>query len=113
MSQHIATSKPGDGRVTILMRCRPDMLIECLTPDFRGDLAAVHHLASSGLDVYAHNIETVDRLQVRSQSCGTPSASRLPATVCYAHLCPSSVNGQVLVAHSFLQTQTPHKIGLY
>ena len=40
------------------------MLVECLTPDFRGDLAAVHHLASSGLDVYAHNIETVDRLQV-------------------------------------------------
>ena len=29
----------------------------------RGDLAAVRHLASSGLDVYAHNLETVDRLQ--------------------------------------------------
>lgn len=43
---------------------RSDMLVECLTPDFRGDLAAVHHLASSGLDVYAHNIETIDRLQV-------------------------------------------------
>ena len=44
---------------------RPDILVECLTPDFRGDLAAVRHLARSGLDVYAHNIETVDRLQVR------------------------------------------------
>jgi len=31
--------------------------------DFRGDLDAVHHLASSGLDVFAHNIETVRRLQ--------------------------------------------------
>lgn len=40
------------------------MLVECLTPDFRGDLHAVRHLASSGLDVFAHNIETVERLQV-------------------------------------------------
>ena len=40
-------------------------MVECLTPDFRGDLAAVRHLAASGLDVFAHNIETVDRLQVR------------------------------------------------
>ena len=31
----------------------------------RGDLDAVRHLARSGLDVYAHNIETVDRLQRR------------------------------------------------
>jgi lipoyl synthase len=38
--------------------------VECLTPDFRGDMAAVRHLAASGLDVFAHNIETVDRLQV-------------------------------------------------
>jgi hypothetical protein len=44
--------------------CRPDIVVECLTPDFRGDLAAVRHLAASGLDVFAHNIETVDRLQV-------------------------------------------------
>ena len=38
--------------------------MECLTPDFQGDMAAVRHLAASGLDVFAHNIETVDRLQV-------------------------------------------------
>lgn len=48
---------------------RPETLVECLTPDFRGDLAAVRHLARSGLDVYAHNIETVDRLQVRPSLC--------------------------------------------
>mmetsp|Transcript_16115 Transcript_16115/g.44912 ORF Transcript_16115/g.44912 Transcript_16115/m.44912 type:complete len:393 (+) Transcript_16115:148-1326(+) len=46
-------------------RLRPDMLVECLTPDFRGDLDAVKHLATSGLDVFAHNIETVERLQSR------------------------------------------------
>eukprot|EP01025_Chloroclados_australasicus_P053018 TRINITY_DN6200_c0_g1_i3.p1 TRINITY_DN6200_c0_g1~~TRINITY_DN6200_c0_g1_i3.p1 ORF type:complete len:325 (+),score=29.38 TRINITY_DN6200_c0_g1_i3:54-977(+) len=51
--------------VRILKDLKPSILVECLTPDFRGDLDAVKHLASSGLDVYAHNIETVDRLQRR------------------------------------------------
>ena len=51
-------------------RCRPDIIVECLTPDFRGDRAAVRHLAASGLDVFAHNIETVDRLQVWVRSGG-------------------------------------------
>lgn len=37
--------------------------MECLTPDFRGDLAAVERVALSGLDVYAHNVETVRELQ--------------------------------------------------
>ena len=50
--------------VRTLKALRPGIRVECLTPDFRGDLAAVRHLARSGLDVYAHNIETVDRLQV-------------------------------------------------
>lgn len=36
--------------------------MECLVPDFRGDLEAVKTIASSGLDVYAHNIETVESL---------------------------------------------------
>ena len=52
-----------------LKQLRPDIRCECLTPDFRGDLEAVRHLASSGLDVYAHNLETVDRLQVISCPC--------------------------------------------
>ena len=39
------------------------MLCECLVSDFRGDLKAVETLALSGLDVYAHNVETVERLQ--------------------------------------------------
>ena len=41
------------------------ILVEALTPDFRGDLVAVRHLAGSGLDVFAHNVETVARLQAR------------------------------------------------
>lgn len=41
----------------------PKILVECLTPDFRGDLTAVEKIALSGLDVFAHNVETVRELQ--------------------------------------------------
>ncbi|KAF5902285.1 lipoyl synthase, mitochondrial [Clarias magur] len=49
--------------VSHLKERNPDILVECLTPDFRGDLSAVEKVALSGLDVYAHNIETVRELQ--------------------------------------------------
>jgi len=32
-------------------------------PDFRGDVSCVERVALSGLDVFAHNVETVPRLQ--------------------------------------------------
>ena len=51
--------------VRTLKALKPDILAECLTPDFRGDGDAITHLANSGLDVFAHNIETVERLQSR------------------------------------------------
>lgn len=38
--------------------------MECLTGDFRGSLADVETVALSGLEVYAHNIETVENLQI-------------------------------------------------
>jgi len=41
----------------------PSLRVECLVSDFQGDLNAVATLAQSGLDVFAHNIETVERLQ--------------------------------------------------
>ncbi|XP_062609153.1 lipoyl synthase, mitochondrial-like [Saccostrea cucullata] len=42
---------------------KSEILVECLTPDFRGDLGCVATVADSGLDVYAHNVETVEDLQ--------------------------------------------------
>jgi lipoyl synthase len=39
--------------------------VECLTPDFRGQAPLINLVAGSGLDVYAHNLETVERLQGR------------------------------------------------
>ena len=38
------------------------MMVECLSPDFAGDRDCVKNVAESGLDVFAHNIETVERL---------------------------------------------------
>ena len=48
------------------------IIVEALTPDFRGDLSLVTQVATSGLDVYAHNIETVERLtpRVRDRRAG-------------------------------------------
>ncbi|KDP24175.1 hypothetical protein JCGZ_25832 [Jatropha curcas] len=46
-----------------LKALKPNMLIEALVPDFRGDSGCVEKVAKSGLDVFAHNIETVEELQ--------------------------------------------------
>ncbi|KAL4821060.1 mitochondrial Lipoyl synthase [Aspergillus spinulosporus] len=40
----------------------PSILVECLTGDYAGDLEMVGVVARSGLDVYAHNVETVEAL---------------------------------------------------
>ncbi|CAA7409213.1 unnamed protein product [Spirodela intermedia] len=46
-----------------LKALKPNMLIEALVPDFQGDSKCVERVATSGLDVFAHNIETVEELQ--------------------------------------------------
>ena len=38
------------------------MLVEVLSPDFAGRPECVDLVANSGLDVFAHNIETIERL---------------------------------------------------
>ncbi|KAI8890445.1 Lipoate synthase [Backusella circina FSU 941] len=50
----------------------PHILVECLTGDFGGSLQGVETVAQSGLDVYAHNIETVEALTpfVRDRRAG-------------------------------------------
>jgi lipoic acid synthetase len=40
----------------------PNILVEALTGDFAGDLEMVNIVATSGLDVYAHNVETTEEL---------------------------------------------------
>eukprot|EP00123_Amoebidium_parasiticum_P015530 comp23017_c0_seq1/m.36738 comp23017_c0_seq1/g.36738 ORF comp23017_c0_seq1/g.36738 comp23017_c0_seq1/m.36738 type:complete len:380 (-) comp23017_c0_seq1:511-1650(-) len=48
-----------------LKQRKPEILVECLTPDFTGNKELVSIVAGSGLDVYAHNMETVERLTPR------------------------------------------------
>ncbi|RZF46966.1 hypothetical protein LSTR_LSTR011234 [Laodelphax striatellus] len=38
------------------------ILVECLVPDFGGNIDCVKTIVDSGLDVYAHNVETVEAL---------------------------------------------------
>ncbi len=55
-SAHIART------VAELKRRRPSLMVEVLSPDFRGDAACVDRVVLSGLDVFAHNVETVEEL---------------------------------------------------
>ncbi len=48
-----------------IKRLNSQIIVEALVPDFRGDTRAIETLVDSQLDVYAHNIETVFRLQYR------------------------------------------------
>lgn len=57
----------------------PGMLVEALTGDYAGDLAMVALVAGSGLDVYAHNVETVEALtpMVRDRRAGFRQSLRV------------------------------------
>ncbi|KAH8093510.1 lipoate synthase [Aureococcus anophagefferens] len=65
-SGHIAET------VKELKLANENLLVEVLSPDFGGDLARVETVAHSGLNVFAHNIETVERLTplVRDRRAG-------------------------------------------
>lgn len=43
------------------------ILVEALTPDFRGEDRLIDMVALSGLDVFAHNVETVPELQTHAR----------------------------------------------
>lgn len=58
-ASHFATT------IREIKRLDPKIIVEALVPDFRGDTEAIEALVESRLDVYAHNIETVERLQYR------------------------------------------------
>lgn len=74
---HFATT------VELLKQNKPALLVECLVSDFAGNMTSVERLATSGLDVYAHNVETVERLQpyVRDRRAGYQQSL---ATLAYA-----------------------------
>ena len=48
--------------VQAVKTANPETAVEALTPDFLGDLAAIEVLVDSGIEVFAQNVETVERL---------------------------------------------------
>ncbi|KAI3484822.1 hypothetical protein L1887_51876 [Cichorium endivia] len=54
-SAHIAST------ISKIKAKSPKILVEALVPDFSGDQACIEQVAQSGLDVFAHNVETVER----------------------------------------------------
>lgn len=65
-SAHIAAT------IREVKRQNPRIFVECLSPDFRGDRDCIERIAMSGVDVFAHNIETVEKLTpfVRDRRAG-------------------------------------------
>lgn len=55
-SAHIAAT------IKEIKKRNPRIFVECLAPDFKGDRECIERIAMSGVDVYAHNIETVEKL---------------------------------------------------
>jgi lipoyl synthase len=51
--------------VELVKKAKPQILVEVLTPDWRGELSCIQVMSHSKADVLAHNIETVERLQRR------------------------------------------------
>ncbi|MBS1983911.1 MAG: lipoyl synthase [Bdellovibrionales bacterium] len=51
--------------VRLIKKMSPATLVETLTPDWRGNDECIDTMARSQADVLAHNIETVERLQLR------------------------------------------------
>jgi lipoic acid synthetase len=48
--------------VRAIKNVNPDTAVEVLTPDFQGETSAVDVLVEAGIDVFAQNLETVERL---------------------------------------------------
>tara|TARA_B100001248_G_scaffold68339_1_gene48220 strand:- start:619 stop:1584 length:966 start_codon:yes stop_codon:yes gene_type:complete len=65
-AQHFANT------VKLIKKLNPHTAVEALTPDFKGLLSSIKTLVNCGLEVFAQNIETVERLthQVRDIRAG-------------------------------------------
>ncbi len=55
-AQHFANT------VNLIKELNPDTAVEALTPDFKGLSSSIKTLVNCGLEVFAQNIETVERL---------------------------------------------------
>lgn len=65
--------------IEVIKKNDPELIVEVLTPDFRGNRECIEKLAQSKPDVFAHNIETVERLtkRVRDPRAGYAQSLRV------------------------------------
>lgn len=72
-SNHFARS------IRTVKRLQPELIVEILTPDFRGDQDCVNIVVDSKPDVFAHNVETVKSLhkKVRDPRAGYDQSLRV------------------------------------
>ena len=65
--------------VKVIKSNKPDLLVEVLTPDFKGDEDCVSKIIEARPDVFAHNIETIERLtkRVRDPRAGYTQSLRV------------------------------------
>lgn len=79
----------------------PATAVEALTPDFAGNRAAVATVVSAGLEVFAHNLETVRRLTpaVRDARAGYEQSL---AVLAHARDVGASLPGRILTKSSLM-----------
>ncbi len=53
--------------VRMIKQESPDVTVEVLTPDFQGNKQSITKVLESGIDVFAHNLETVRRLTPKAR----------------------------------------------
>ena len=65
--------------VQAIKKLQPDLLVEALTGDFGGDRDQLAAVLAAGPEVFAHNVETVERLsgRVRDRRCGYEQSLRV------------------------------------
>lgn len=51
--------------VRLMKELAPELIVEVLTPDFKGNEQFISYIVDAEPDVFAHNVETVERLQKR------------------------------------------------
>ena len=56
--------------IRLIREARPGCTIEVLTPDFKGDEEAIATVSRARPDIYAHNLETVERLHPSARPGG-------------------------------------------
>ncbi len=69
--------------IRTIKKLDPDLIVEVLTPDFRGQDDLIQNLVEAKPDVFAHNVETVERLQkkVRDPRAGYQQSMNVLALV--------------------------------